>query len=175
MLLHLKEFAQTLNIDQCRLLITEAFSSRGGIKLAKVLLDPSTEFPEESNNSWCICGKCQPMDNPIENVCCRQRCCVTTLTYFETGVLNTTILSIAIVNRYLFMTQSTLQLCTAKLLTGSGYFGNMDTLEEVIEALYRFAWSGQCVINIQPQMADTWASRSIKLINHKCLVMYLEM
>ena len=99
MLLHLQEFAQTLNIDQCRLLITEVFSSRGGIELAKALLEPSPEFPEESNNSWCICGKCQPMDNPIENVCCRQRCCVTTLTYFETGVLDTTVLSIAIVYR----------------------------------------------------------------------------
>ena len=99
MLLHLQEFAQTLNIDQCRLLITEAFSSRGGIELAKALLEPSPEFLEESNNSWCICGKCQPMDNPIENVCCRQRCCVTTPTYFETGVLDTTVLSITIVNR----------------------------------------------------------------------------
>jgi len=63
--------------------------------------------------------------------------------------------------RYLLMTQSTLKLRTAKLLTGSGYFGNMGTVEEVIAALYHLVWSGQCVIDIQPQMADTWASRNI--------------
>ena len=39
------------------------------------------------------------MDNPIENICCRQRCCVTMLAYFETGVLDATVLSIAKVNR----------------------------------------------------------------------------
>ena len=59
------------------------------------------------------------------------------------------------------MTRSTLLLHTEKLLTDNGYFGNMDTLEEVTVLLYLHVWYGQYVIGILPQMADTWALRNI--------------
>ena len=39
------------------------------------------------------------MGQPIENVCCRQRPCISTTDFFASVVLDTNVLSIAIVNR----------------------------------------------------------------------------
>ena len=72
------------------------------------------------------------------------------------------------------MTRSTLQLHTEKLLQAVDTFDNTVTLEDVIDALYLFVWSGQCVIGILPQMVDTWALKNIKTTLLKCLVMYLK-
>jgi len=65
--------------------------------------DPDGDHPETPSNqtlpSWCRCGKCRLMPTPRENVCCRQRPCITTAEVFNTNVLNTDVLSIAIVRR----------------------------------------------------------------------------
>ena len=58
--------------------------------------------PGEPNGQllpWCKCGRCRPMPTPQENVCCKQRPCITTVDIFRTNVLNTDVLSIAIVGR----------------------------------------------------------------------------
>ena len=40
------------------------------------------------------------MPVPIQNVCCRQRCCNTTFEFFDTSVLDIDVLTIAIHRRY---------------------------------------------------------------------------
>ena len=60
------------------------------------------EVPPDNNNQripWCVCGKCQVMEQPIENVCCRKRPCICTTEFFTSVVLDTNVLSIAIVDR----------------------------------------------------------------------------
>jgi len=39
------------------------------------------------------------MPQPVENVCCRKRQCITTTDFFQSVVLDSNVLSIAIVNR----------------------------------------------------------------------------
>ena len=55
----------------------------------------------QSNNQlgWCTCGKCCAMELPIENVCCKQWPCITTTEFFESVVLDSSVLAVAIVNR----------------------------------------------------------------------------
>ena len=48
---------------------------------------------------WCICGRCRPMPLPVEDMCCRKRPCITTQDFFQSAVLDMTVVSIAIVNR----------------------------------------------------------------------------
>ena len=118
--------------------------------------EPSPQPPDDQgNSSWCICGKCRPMDNPNENVCCRESCCVTTLAYFETGVLHTTVLSIVNCSEIFVDPEYTPASCRK-----AGCFGSMGTLEEVIVILYLHAWSGQYAIGILPQITDTWVIRN---------------
>ena len=99
-------FVSTLTRHQCCQLIVAAYSSRGGIQLAKGILggdssSPSSPPPQPQSNDlpWCKCGKCQPMPLPVENVCCRQRPCITTSEAFESIVLDSHVLSVAIVSR----------------------------------------------------------------------------
>ena len=80
-----------------------AYSNRGGLQLAKSILggDPPDPPPLQQDNQlqWCKCGKCRPMPLPIENLCCKQRPCITTIDTFESIVLDSNVLSVAIVNR----------------------------------------------------------------------------
>ena len=39
------------------------------------------------------------MELPIENVCCKQRPCITTTEFFESVVLDSSVLAVAIVSR----------------------------------------------------------------------------
>ena len=94
----------TLNIDDCRRLIMEAYSRRGGLRSAKDIVEvPQGQQPPGQQPSangvprWCICGKCRPMPTADENKCCRQRSCVTLQPCFETLVLDRDALSVAIV------------------------------------------------------------------------------
>lgn len=54
--------------------------------------------PDPRGLGWCICRKCQAMPLSVENVCCWQVPCVTTTEMFDNNVLNTDVLSIAIVS-----------------------------------------------------------------------------
>ena len=79
-----------------------AYSNRGGLQLAKSLFggDPDPPPLQQDNQlQWCKCGKCRPMPLPIENLCCKQRPCITTVDTFESIVLDSNVLSVAIVNR----------------------------------------------------------------------------
>ena len=55
--------------------------------------------PQQSNSLYCICGHCQMMEQPIENVCCRKQPCISTTEFFESVVLDANVLTVAIVNR----------------------------------------------------------------------------
>ena len=103
-----QEFTAQLSLEQCQQLICEAYCSKGGLQLARSILgndptphDPPPPEPAQQSNSvpWCRCTKCQNMPLPMENVCCRQRCCITTLEFFETSMLDINVLTIAIHSR----------------------------------------------------------------------------
>lgn len=96
----LQEFASTLSAEQCRQIIVEAFTNRGGIELVMSIMLPQHPDSPEPALPWCQCRKCHVMPPPCENVCCKQVPCVTTLDVFKTNVLNTDVLSIALVSRY---------------------------------------------------------------------------
>lgn len=87
-------------------MIIEAYGQVGGLHLAKALVEggpshpgPSDPSGENNNLPWCLCGRCQPMPTPQENLCCKSRPFITTTEMFETVVLNRDILSVAIVHR----------------------------------------------------------------------------
>ena len=101
---------EQLSTEECHCLIVETFANRGGIELLRSILShPPTpgdsdepELPGSPNGQplpWCKCGRCRPMPTPRENVCCKQRPCISTVEVFSTNVLNTDVLSIAIVGR----------------------------------------------------------------------------
>jgi len=93
-------------MDQCHRIILKAFSHRGGIELVQSFMtehtpdqqQPQSQNPEPRGLSWCVCGKCRAMPTSAENVCCRKRPCITTTETFDNSVLNTDVLSIAIVS-----------------------------------------------------------------------------
>ena len=94
----------TLNIDDCRRLIMEAYSRAGGLESAKTIIEfaqgqqpPGQQPPANGVPSWCICRKCRPMATAEENKCCRQRSCVTLEPSFQSLVLDRDALSVAIV------------------------------------------------------------------------------
>lgn len=65
----LMSFVEGLNLEKCRKLVVEAYCCSGGIERAKVIVqDELPHQPREPAQplSWCICGRCQPMDRPIE-------------------------------------------------------------------------------------------------------------
>ena len=93
---------EKLDLEKCHKLIIEAYCCSGGIERAQVIIqDEPPHQPREPSQSlsWCICGKCQSMGQPIENVCCRRSDCVTNLEAFETIVLDVNVLSVAIISR----------------------------------------------------------------------------
>ena len=101
---------EQLSTEECDRLIVETFENRGGIELLRSMLahTPMTEkgeepeHPEDTNNQplpWCKWGRRRPMPTPCENVCCKQRPCITTVDIVTTNIPNTDVLSIAIVGR----------------------------------------------------------------------------
>ena len=107
LLLHLLQLAQkvsrilgnTITTSHCHQRIVETYvQSRGGISLARALLNESGNDPDPQNNfSWYTCAKCRSMPLPEENVCGRSNPCITTTESFETIVVNQDILSVAII------------------------------------------------------------------------------
>ena len=68
----------------------------------KARLTPQHQPPDnpqpQSSPDWCTFGKCKEMPAPNENVCCRERPCLSTNDSFAQLVLQTDVLSIAIVH-----------------------------------------------------------------------------
>ena len=96
-----------LDIDVCRNALKKTYSEHGGMELLKAVVEgaePENPVADSGNPgpssspAWCICGRCKAMSQEIENVCCRQRPCVTTQDYFQATVMDINVLSIVIVN-----------------------------------------------------------------------------
>ena len=80
----------------------KTFSSHGGVDLLKAIIhegDPESDGGSNNNLPWCICGRCRHIPLEVEKVCCRQRVCITREEFFQSAVLDMSVLSIAIVNR----------------------------------------------------------------------------
>ena len=99
----LKDFIATLDLNQCRTVLLNLFSNRGGIQMVQAALQgdsPTDRPPQQPDNlPWCICSKCRPMQMLNENVCCRHRHCISDTELFESTVLDLNVLNVAILNR----------------------------------------------------------------------------
>ena len=79
------------------------YGNIGGIELAKSVLNMDIQIPmvnPQIKPTWCICTKCCSMDQMVENICCRQKPCVTTTGTFNNIVLDRDVLSAAIVDHH---------------------------------------------------------------------------
>ena len=77
---------------------------RGGIGLAKSLLEsessPLQQPSDTGPTSWCVCGNCREMDNPVvKNVCCGVTTCVTNYENFFALCIDHMVLTVAILNQ----------------------------------------------------------------------------
>ena len=99
-----------LDVAECRNTLKKTFSNHGGVDLLKAILseqdpdggDEDQDPDGNGNNSqlpWCVCGRCRRIPQEIENRCCRKRPCITTEDFFQSAVLDMSVLSIAIMNR----------------------------------------------------------------------------
>ena len=89
-----------MSVDDLRMAVCRLAGPRGGVDLLKSLLcNDSNDHPTEPTPEWCICGQCRQMDMPIENVCCRDRKCITTYDHFHLLCLNHPVWTTAIHNR----------------------------------------------------------------------------
>ena len=86
-------------MDRCHKLSMEGYIQVGGLLMAKLLLEGSSQPPPDVSNNlpWCIFGKCRNKPTPEENVCCKSRACLTITNIFKTSVLNRDVLSVTIV------------------------------------------------------------------------------
>ena len=73
------------------------------MSLAECLLERSGGMnpkpPDYVKPGWCVCGRCEIMVNPAENVCCGKRCCITSYTHFYNICLDQHVLTVAIHQR----------------------------------------------------------------------------
>ena len=86
----------------CRDALKKTFTNHGGIDLLKAIIhdeDPGGNEGSNSNLPWCVCGRCRHMPLEAENICCRKRVCITREEFFQSAVLDMSVLSIVIVNR----------------------------------------------------------------------------
>ena len=95
-----------LEMNECKKLIVAAYENVGGLELARAILAPPEPDPPQGSNSnsgphWCVCSKCRLMPHPAENVCCRNRTCVTTMEVFRQVVLDPHVLAVCIVSHTL--------------------------------------------------------------------------
>ena len=91
-------------MNECKQLIVAAYENVGGLELARAILAPPEPDPPQGSNSnggphWCVCSKCRLMPHPAENVCYRNRTCVTTTEVFRQVVLDPHVLAVCIVSR----------------------------------------------------------------------------
>ena len=95
-------FVNGLNQEQLQTLCVRLLENVGGISQGQLVLgmNSGNSIPPSPDNTpdWCKCGKCRPMPNPIENVCCGKRVCVALYEAFHMTCLNATVLRIAVRN-----------------------------------------------------------------------------
>ena len=137
-----------MDLGQCRTIILNTFSTRGGLELARAALDsdPPEEMPHQpaDNLPWCVCRKCRVMSTSMENVCCRQSSCTTSSELLESSVLDINVLSIAIANRSDTFVEPVdySPASFGKALMGNLFYGGKGILGGVIVRWYLLAWSG---------------------------------
>ena len=101
----MQTYVSGLSDAQVRSLCTRILCGHGGVGLATSLLQSANEGPEQDqpNNQatpqWCVCGNCQPMGTPTEDVCCRNTSCVTRHEEFYLLCVNYLVLTVAILGR----------------------------------------------------------------------------
>ena len=109
----------TLTSDQQQKILVELLQDRGGVELARSMLQraesghqeppdegpsaPQADPPGQDNLNWCRCGKCRPLENPVERIFCKIPTCVTTTETFHDVVLNRHVLSVCIIDRRDYM------------------------------------------------------------------------
>ena len=73
---------------------------RGSLDFTKNLLQeknaPPPPSPGDTSPEWCKCHVCRPMQNEIENVCCKRVACVTRFQAFNNICLDRDILEVCI-------------------------------------------------------------------------------
>ena len=81
------------------MLVVRGYNYIGGVAMAKSIVqqDQAPEPPPSDTLPWCICNHCRPMEHAVENICCRQRNCITLSTTFDGVVLDRSVLSVAII------------------------------------------------------------------------------
>ena len=57
------------------------------------------EFSSKSAPDWCVCGRCRPMPQEVENKCCKNRKCITLTSRFTKLCLAIDVLELCIKNR----------------------------------------------------------------------------
>jgi len=89
---------ESLDSDQQQSLLIELLQDWGGVELAMCMMqrmdnDDNYQLPQ-GTREWCRCGKCRPMENPAEQVCCKMRPCITASDVFHDTCLNRNVLSV---------------------------------------------------------------------------------
>ena len=62
-------------------------------------LDQPDEAPNAAAPDWCVCGRCRPMPQEVENKCCKQKKCITLTSRFAKLCLDVDVLELCIRNR----------------------------------------------------------------------------
>ena len=83
------------------MLVVRGYNFVGGVALAKSIVqqDQAPEPPPSGALPWCICDHCRPMEHAVENICCRQRNCITLSATYAGVALDRSVLSVAIISR----------------------------------------------------------------------------
>ena len=95
---------QSLDSGQQEALLIELLKERSGVDLARCLLQRSENDdggyqPPQGTPEWCKCGRCRPMENPVERLCCKMRPCISTTEAFNDVCLSRSVLSVCILDR----------------------------------------------------------------------------
>jgi len=61
--------------------------------------EPTDESTNNSTPDWCVCGRCRPMPQEVENKCCKLKKCITLTSRFAKLCLDPDVLELCIRNR----------------------------------------------------------------------------
>ena len=121
-----------------------------------------TEIRSISDLHWCICGCCRHMPLEVEKVCCIQWAHVMREEFFQSAVLDMSVLSIAIVNRSEVFADDP-EYTPSSYQKADGYCGSMDILGGPTGEWYHLVWCGQSVIDTHHLTDYTLGLRNIEL------------
>ena len=96
----LQNFVGNLTLEPCQMLVAKGYNYVEGVAMAQsfVQQEQVSRPPPSNILPWCVCSHCRPMECEVENVCCRQRHCITLSSTFEGVALDRSILCVAIVS-----------------------------------------------------------------------------